>query len=637
MDKAAQLGAQKRWAEARDLLERLDRRYSRQPELLTELVNVYYELDDTDGYQSAADRLLKADPDNAEAMLGLAGSYLENNRPVLALRTFRAFVERWPDHKRASDARETIAVLETTLARLIAELGVPDDEAGWELALLNEEMGIHLAQGRLSQVRKTAKVILSRYPGSAPALNNLSLAYHFEGQNERAIEIAERILTFEPENVHALANLVRFLLLSGRADEARACADKLRLSTAPAVDKTLKQMEAYTYLGDDPTVLELFDGAAGTEERDESLANPMLFHLAGVAALRLGLVDRARKAWKQALRVNRGFQLARENLDDLRPPQAERHAPWPFPISSWLSQETLASLQSAFKGVGARGAEKKAGSAARRFLKKHPEVTSLMPFLLERGDPYAREVAVALIHVARTPELLEALKTFALGPFGPDEMRIEAANFLNAQGVLPGGLTPLYVEGERRDTMLIGFEIGDESEEDEAFPPRVAEMAGQAMLALQAGDWERAESLLQEALVLEPDSPGLLNNLAAAYELAGRREEAQTMVREVHARFPDYLFARVSVAKMAVRDGDLARAHALLDPLLERRKLHFSEFGQLCPALIDLHLAEGHRDAARTWFDLWESSDPENPQLAPYRLRLGRIGRVLRRFLKMGS
>ena len=634
MDKAAQLAAQKRWAEARDLLERLDRRYPRRPELLTELVNVYYELDDTGGYQLAVERLLKADPDNAEAMLGLAGSYLETNRPVLALRTFRAFVERWPDHKRASDARGTIILLETTLDRLVAELGVPDDEAGWELALLHEEMGVHLTQGRFSQVRKTAEQILSRYPESAPTLNNLSRAYHVEGQNERAIETAERVLTFEPENVHALANLVRFLLLGGRAQEARSCADKLRLSTAPAVDKTLKQMEAYTYLGDDPTVLELFEGAAGTGERDESLADPVLFHLAGVAALRLGLVDRARKAWKQALRVNRGFQLARENLDDLRRPQAERHAPWPFPISSWLSQKTLADLQSAFKSIGARGAEKKVGPAARRFLKKHPEVTSLMPFLLERGDPYAREMAVALIRFAGTPELLEALKTFALGPFGPDEMRMEAANFLNVQGLLPGGLTPLYIEGERKDIMLIGFEIGDESEEDEAFPPRVAQMAGRVTLALQAGDWERAESLLQEALALEPDSPGLLNNLAVAYEQAGRREEAHTMVRELHARFPDYLFARVTVARMAIKDGDVARAHALLDPLLERKKLHFSEFGQLCSVLIDLNLAEGHRDAARTWFDLWESNDPENPQLAPYRLRLGRIGRMLNRFRK---
>jgi hypothetical protein len=85
---------------------------------------------------------------------------------------------------------------------------------------------------------------------------------------------------------------------------------------------------------------------------------------------------------------------------------------------------------------------------------------------------------------------------------------------------------------------------------------------------------------------------------------------------------------------MAIRDGDVARAHALLDPLLERRKLHFSEFGQLCAVLIDLSLAEGHRDAARTWFDLWESNDPENPQLVSYRPRLGRIGRMLNRFRK---
>jgi tetratricopeptide (TPR) repeat protein len=635
LEQAEQLMKKKRWTGARETLQDLDRRYPGQPAILTHLVNVYYELEDIRRYQSAVERLLKVEPDNADATLGLAGSYLQTLRPVLALRTFRAFLERWPDHARAADARGTIADLEATMPQVFAELGMADGEATWELAIQHEEMQVHLAQGRFSQVHQTAEAILRHHPHFAPALNNLSLAYWAEGRMDRAIASAERVLTFEPDNVHALSNLVHFMCLARRMEQARDYADRLRASTAPASEKALKQMEAFTFLGDDEIVLALFDQAAGTGEREERLANPMLYHLAAVALLRLGREAQARQAWEQALKIQPGFDLARENLDDLRRPVGERHAPWPFPLSSWINQKALVDLESSFKRARPRHGEKGIGPAARRYLKKHPEVVSLLPILLERGDPHARELAVMLIRMAHTPELLEALRAFALGPHGPDTMRIEAANFLSQQGVLPAGQARLYVNGEWQELLLIGFEIGDESEDEEAFPPRVKEMAEQAALALQERHWQQAEQLLNQALTLLPGSPGLLNNLAVAYQLQGRAEEARALIRESHQRHPDYLFARVNLAQMAIRDGELARAHALLEPLLRRKKLHFSEFGSLCAAFIELYLAEDMREGARTWFEMWESADPENPDLAAYRLRVGRLprapGRLLRR------
>jgi len=635
LQQAEQLAEKKRWVEARDILESLDRRYPGQPAVLTDLVNVYYELEDTRGYQSAVERLLRVEPDNDDASLGLAGSYLTNMRPVMALRAFRAFVKRWPDHERAADVRKTIAKLEKAMPQIFAELEVADDEDGWALVIQHEEMQVHLAGGRFPQVRQTAEAILRRHPNFAPALNNLSLAHWTEGRTDQAIECAERVLAFEPENVHALSNLVRFALLDGRAEQARTYAGRLRTSTAPAADKVLKQMEAFTFLGDDETVLALFDQAAGTEDRDKRFANPVLYHLAAVAMQRLGREDDARRAWKQALKIRRGFDLAKNNLDDLRHPVGQRHAPWPFPLTSWISQKGLADLESYLKSAIPHKDEKRARPAIRRYLKKHPKVTSLLPILLERGDPRGREMAATLIRIAHTPELLEALKAFVLSPYGPDKIRLEASNFLSEQGVLPSGQARMYIKGEWQEILLIGFAIGDESEDEESLSPRLEKMAEQATLALNKRDWRRAKRWLNKALALEPDSSSLLNNLAVVYQLQGRMEEAEAMILEIHQRNPNYLFARVSLARMTIRDGDLERAHELLDPLFQRKKLHFSEFDNLSAALIELHLAEDNRDAARAWFKMWESVDPENPKLNAYRRRVrqrsGFLGRRSRR------
>jgi tetratricopeptide (TPR) repeat protein len=618
----------KRWAEARDALVRLDRRYHGQSEVLKRLLNVYLDLQDPHGYQETAERLVRLEPENADLVLGLAGSYLETARPALALREFRAFVERWPDHRRVGEAQETIAQLEAALPQLFAELGVDDVEAMWPVAVLHEEMQVYLAQNQFRKVRRTAEEILRQRPNFAPALNNLSLAHWAEGRLDQAIETAKEVLAFEPDNVHALANLVHFQCLAGRAEQAQGYADRLRASPAPASDKLLKQMEAFAYLGDDEAVIALFDGAAGTEERDERFANPMIHHLVAVAMLRLGHEKKARRMWKQALKIQPGLDIARENLEDLDLAVGERHGPWPFPSGNWLGQDAMRDLRSLVEGLDSKR-ERQILSVVRQYMKKYPQVEAVLPFLLERGDPFGRGMAVAMIHMADRPDLWEVLKSFALGPYGPDAMRLEAANSLSQHGIMPGGQTRLYMQGEWREVLTIGFQIGDESEDREDFPRQVEKLAEEATLALYDEDWQRAEQLLEKALAVRPDSPSLLNNLAATYQMRGREEEALDLVREIHERHPDYLFARVSVAELAMRDGDFDRAHDLLEPLLRRTKLHFSEFGRLCSALIDLYLAEENRDAARSWFEIWESADPENPALMSYRLRVGKLFRGL--------
>ncbi len=47
-----------------------------------------------------------------------------------------------------------------------------------------------------------------------------------QGQLPEAIETSQRVLAFDPENVHALSNLIRLLCQSGRVSEAQAYADR---------------------------------------------------------------------------------------------------------------------------------------------------------------------------------------------------------------------------------------------------------------------------------------------------------------------------------------------------------------------------------------------------------------------------
>ena len=605
LDQAQSLMNRKRWLEARTALEELDRRYPNRPEVLTDLVNVNYELNDIHHYQWACARLLKVEPNDPEITLALAGSYLLNFRPALSLRTFRQFLERWPDHERADEVRQNVASIEEKMDELLSELGEAGEE-GLEIAAMHEEVQSALEQGDYTQGRKVAEKLLVRRPDLIPVLNNLSLIYFAEGELDQAIATAERVLNLAPENYHALSNLTRYLYLSGHTDEAEQRAGQLKALKSDAEDASVKKAEALGYMGDDEGVLEVFKEA---EQAGRSEA-PLLYHLAAVAALRLGREDEARRHWREALKLSPGFDPAKENMDDLRQPVGERHAPWAFTFGNWVPRKAIGDLLR-LVGPAARGSDEKAlQRATQRFLDQHPEIARLVPILLDRGDKEAREFAMRVALMVKTPEMLAALRDFSLGQRGPDKMRMEAANAASSAGLLPAGTVRLWMQGKWQDLMLIGYEIYTEAETK--YRPRVADLLTEGSIALQEGDAEGAERLLKGALELEPDAPEIMNNLALAYEKQGRSEEAISLVREAHRRHPDYLFARVGLARKYIAEGELDQAEALLQPLISQKRFHISEYNGMCNAQIKLFVAQKNPEAARSWLDVWAAVDPDH-------------------------
>jgi len=605
---ADDLMRRKKAAEARELLDSLDRRYPDNPDVLGMLVNVNYDLHDMQGYQNACERLIQLTPGDPDVSLGLAGAYLMNARPVLALRAFQRFVERFPEHPRAGEARKTVAELEHAVEQLLPQIGLAADD-GLEVAELHEQIQSALNQEDFGQLRRLVDQVLQLKPDFAPARNNLSQAYMLEGKLDQAIATAQRVIEFDPGNIHALANLVVYHCRLGRLDEARAWADRLKQSDQPAADRATKIAEALSYLGDDQGVLETFE-AAEHEGGLTDAADALLFHLAAVAELRLGRETEARRYWKQALKLNSGLDVARDNFADLSKPIGERHTPWPFAFGNWTTRRTIDQLTTQ---IGTKKNDQALMNAIRRFLQQHHEIAAIVPILFDRGDPQARQFALLIARTARTPELLAALRDFALSQRGPDKLRHEAALPADEAEMFADRRARMWLKGAWTDIQFMNFEITNEPEHP--FSPKIVTLMRKATEALHARQGARAEPLLKQALELEPDSPSLMNNLAMAYGLQGRQAEAEEMVRQIHAQHPDYLFARVAVARMHTRDREYAAAEELLKPLINRRRLHFSEATALFNAYVEFYEAQGNREAARTWLDLWSNIDPENPEV----------------------
>lgn len=609
-------------ARAVEILLELDQVYPNRSEVIGGLVNAFYDLQDMLHYEHAVRRMSKMEPHNADAKYGLAGAHLVNSRPALALRTFKDALRRWPNHPKANDARRMLPDLEQSLREQAASLPVAEAQA-LDLVLQHDELRYYLDHAEFRLGRQAAEKLLQKFPWFIPALNNLSQIYAAEGDIHQAVQVSLRVLETEPENLHALSNLTRLHFLSGRPEEAAQWAQRLKNCREPATERWTKIAEALAFLEDDAGVLTLYNQARDAGELEPPATDEVFYHLLAAAAAFQGKEKQARQYWQKALQINPNFSWAAENLEDLERPEDERSGAWAFPFENWLLAALAGDLASQLGKVKRAANQSDVQQQLSRFLnQQHPRVVFLAPHLVKRGDARSRDFVMRTAAVTAHPTLVEVAKEFIFGKRGTFEERFKAAQILAEAQLLPPGPAKIWSGGQYSEIILMSIEISPEAEPSK-LPPRAQLLGEKAFDALNARDGRRAQDLLEQALAIAPDDPSLMNNLAMAFELQDQDEKAHQMVRDIHARFPQYFFGVIGVAGLETRAGNTERAHELLDSLMSLKKMHPSEFTALCRAQINLSLAEDNPDAALSWLEMWEKVNPGHPELTRLRNQIG--------------
>jgi tetratricopeptide (TPR) repeat protein len=612
------------WVQADDRLLELDEQYGGPSEVLELRYLVAAQLKDLRIKEWLAERIRAQNPHSPEWQLQLAVTYLEQGRHALALRGFQTFLERWPSHPEAAMARRAVDHLELILQEELAEKGLAGENAS-QCAIWHEELQVQMQRGEHEEALRTADRLIQARPRFAPGYNNRSEIQARMGNLAGATESSRQVLAFEPDNIYARANLARYLCLNGRFAEAKEAAAPLRHVTPPYPELWVKVAEAMATLGNDAGMLRAAQEGLKSAADLPSRSAALLEHLAGVAESHLGHEEQARRHWQQALRYQPTFEVARDNLEDLRHPVGERHGAWAFTLEHWVPKVFGDRLIELFEVGKRRLSDEEIRERARQLLAEHPEAEKVVPALLDRGDPGTRGWALSLAKFARTPFLLEALRDFALGQRGSDVERMQAAQIASDEGLLPSGLVRFWGQGEWRDVRLCLFEVSGEARN--RHPREVMELLSRVHPLLNQGQGAEAEPILRQALELAPDAPDILNNLGVALVQQGREDEALELLAQIFARHPDYLFARITRVRQLILEGRLDEANELLRPLSERRKFHVSEFSALAAAEIDFQLARGSHEGAVEWLKMWEQLVPGLPEHRDWRQRVNEAAR----------
>ena len=594
----------------------LCQQYPREKRVWEYLAEASFELGDMALYQYACEGLFAAAPTGENAYM-LGGACLNNKFPLMALRTFRQALELAPDHELAPQTREEISSLESKLEGVLTKMGLTEAD-GLEIALLHEQGQAYMAQGDYAAARKAEAEVLERHPQFMSTRNNLSYISWMEGNVDEAISMAQAILETEPDNIHALANLIHFLVVSGDIDAARSYGERLKASHAKAWDGWSKKVEGLAYLANDADVVAVWREAQAANV-EASPASELFYHLSAVALARTGDVKGAISQWKLALDRHPGFRLAQENLEDIRKPISQRHGPWPFRWEQWLLPNVFSELNRTIGPDPKLANLDKVVSRLQDFLHSHADVIAMLPNVLERGGEVGQEFILGAAEHMKTPELLSLIKDFALGQDGSDEMRYRAATLAGKAQLLPNTVT-LWINGDWREVSLMTYEFHEEPLFKHSQP--VQKLLGQALRLLRQDNVEqaaKAEALLNEALELEPESPDLLYNLAMALGLQKNEEASDALIHDIVSRYPDYIFASAALAQLHLNNKDIEAADALLQPFRKRDRFHFMEFSAFSDVYVALLLAKEEMDGVRIWLKMWDQVDPEHPCLKEWK------------------
>ncbi|MCX6053693.1 MAG: hypothetical protein NTZ74_02030 [Chloroflexi bacterium] len=617
LDRINEILANEEPGKALDLLIELEHKYPNNPEVIELFSMTLFELENYEKYLEYSLRLDNLIPATKWGKLTLARAYFENQFEALSLQTFRLIKKKWPQIEEltfVSHMIEELERLETIEAKCLGfEL-----EEGLIFFSKHEEIQVLMLQEKFKRGKQIARELLSLRPDFSPVRNNLGQIFWLEGNYPDAIETSQAVLAQDPANIHALSALCGYMFMLGKKEKASSIAKKMKRADVIAVELWCKIVKTLSLLGDDDGVITMleFMKIAGNEKNIDGL----FWHWCAVAEYRRGNIPKARSYWKKCLKLAPYFSLASSNLEELKKPVHDRICPQVYDIGSWLPkviiEELIIFVSRSFDHKKYPDLNQKVAL----FTEKHPEILQFIEEGMKWGDPFTREFAVSLVNIISDEETLKHVKRFSLGTVGPDSIRIKAAQNLGLKGFFPPGKqVPLWLKGEFRKILIIGFEIYFGSKENDHLKPATLSLMEKAIHALQKEDGVLAEGYLRQAIVIQPDEPSLFNNLAVSLKLQGRHAEVKELVTIIDEKFPDYFFHQISLAKKAIDNHDLDRAETILNQIMKKTRLHFTEFSALCSCQADFYWEDGNFDNTEQWLEMWESVYPGDPHLKEFK------------------
>ncbi len=255
------------------------------------------------------------------------------------------------------------------------------------------------------------------------AINNLALAYYFDGQKERAIAISEKIIDRNPSDLHACCNLAFFY--SDKKDFASAAKhlDKLDKFKDIEPDDMHKVALTYCELGYHRKAYQYFSKIVAFQPYDLRL-----LHFCGLAAYNCGLYKEAVSCFALTLKIDPEHSLAKYYLAQTE--QAKKHGTGR--VFEYVYQVQFNEIKKRIRYLN--DCLKQKDSSLTDKWAHDTYFKSIIKWGLHYGDDYIKKIVIEIMSMFSDDSVEDEFRNFILKTSEKDDLKNDIFMHLKRMG-----------------------------------------------------------------------------------------------------------------------------------------------------------------------------------------------------------
>lgn len=357
------------------------------------------------------------DPDMVECYFYMANNYANLGSYDLAEEYAARYLDAEPEGEFASDADEMLQILvqEFGGGKVLHERRERQEQEQRD----HDTARQLLEEGKFMEASEYLEQAIREHPDSTAPRNNLSLAYYYLGELDKAIDAALAVLERDSSNVHALCNLAVFYQHLGKREQMQEILDCLRKLYPLYFDHTYKLATTMGILGEHTAAYRLFRQLLRWSDRQDA----QLLHCVAAAAANLGFYDKAERIWEEVKVLDPDSKVADFFL--ARVHEAVRIGRLLQPIS----YQYHIPFQEQFKQMKVQLQSGKLGA-----WHNDPMVRSSLFWALRHGDGETKRQVIQAFALIADKEVEHALREFVKDPYESDQLKRHALYVLRHMG-----------------------------------------------------------------------------------------------------------------------------------------------------------------------------------------------------------